>query len=271
MGNFLDRIRKQLEQMTETQKDEWLLSQAKLLPEWKREDLYKSICGTKKVMGMPERSEIDEFCDKVRNGDITVEYYTYYFEFDASGHYCDDWYYRFYDPNAAMPFVSSVVSGCHDLILLEEYDAALKILDSIIGLEFVIEDHPDSEDTCGDEFIDLDRAIREGILNIDRDKLLCDYIEACINSLKESVNAADKITAALEMELFRECEIENCLTASDNDPLLNDIKKNLSEDLERFEREHDEKIRSDEYYWGQYSDEKRIEHINKLIKYFEKI
>jgi hypothetical protein len=271
MDNFLDKIRKQLEQMTETQKDAWVLSQAKLLPERKREDFYKSLCGTKKVIDMPERSEIDEFCDKVRNGDITVEYYTYYFEFDASGNYCDDWDYRFYDPNDAMPFISSVVSGCHDLILLEEYDAALEILDDIISLEFVIEDHPDSEDICEDEFIDLDRAIREGILNIDRDNLLRDYIEACTNASKECINAADKITAAFEMELFRKCETENCLTVSGNDPLLNDIKKNLSEDLKRFEREYNEKIRKDEYYRSQYSDEERIEHINKLIEYFEKI
>ncbi len=271
MDNFLNKIRKQLEQMTENQKDEWVLSQAKLLPERKQEDFYKSLCGTKKVINMPERSEIDEFCDKVRNGDIAVEYYCCYVEFDASGHYYDDWEYDFYDTDYAMFFISSVISGCHDLILLEEYDTALEILDNIIGLEFTIEDHPETEDTCEDDFIDLDRAIHEGILDIDRENLLRDYIEACTKTSKEGINTAGKITAAFEMELFRKCEIDNCLTVSDNDALLDDIKKNLSEDLERFEKEYNEKSEKDEYYWSQYSDKQRIKHIERLIEYFEKI
>ena len=82
MDSFLDKVKEQLKKMTPAEKDAWILAQAKILPEGKQEDFYKSICGTKKVINMPERHEITEFCEKVRNGDITVEYETHYVEFD---------------------------------------------------------------------------------------------------------------------------------------------------------------------------------------------
>ena len=58
MDRFLDKIKEQLMRMKENEKDEWILSQAKILPEWKQEDFYKSVCGSKKVIDMPERKEI---------------------------------------------------------------------------------------------------------------------------------------------------------------------------------------------------------------------
>ena len=113
MDDFFDKLRTQLKNMTPDEKDDWILAQAKILPEWKREDFYKSICGSKKVIDMPERSEIDEFCEKVRNGEIAVEYETHYVEFDDFGSFHDDWEYDFYDPEQAMTFLSAVISGCH--------------------------------------------------------------------------------------------------------------------------------------------------------------
>ena len=121
MENFFEKLKLQLEKMTPEEKDAWILEQAKILPEWKQEDFYKSVCGTKKVIDMPERDEITEFCEKVSNGEITVKYETHYVEFDDFGHYHDGWEHDFYDPDYAMTFVSSVLSGCHDLIVLEEY------------------------------------------------------------------------------------------------------------------------------------------------------
>ena len=151
MDEFYKKIQEQLNCMTEAEKDSWILSQAKILPTWKQEDFYKSICGTKKVINMPERDEIIAFCEKVRNGDISVVYETHYVEFDDYGHFHDDWEHDFYDPKHAMSFISSVIKGCHDLIVLEEYEDAFRILDDIIGLRFAIIDHPDTDDTCEDE------------------------------------------------------------------------------------------------------------------------
>ena len=57
MDNFYEKLQKQLKKMTEQEKDAWILSQAKILPEWEQEDFYKSVCGTKKIIHMPEISE----------------------------------------------------------------------------------------------------------------------------------------------------------------------------------------------------------------------
>lgn len=268
MENFFEKLKLQLEKMTPEEKDAWILEQAKILPEWKQEDFYKSVCGTKKVIDMLERDEITEFCEKVSNGEITVKYETHYVEFDDFGHYHDGWEHDFYDPDYAMTFVSSVLSGCHDLIVLEEYGQAFEILDEILELEFTIEDTPDTEDSCQDEFMDLNMAAEERMLTIDREELLRDYIIACRYSVKDCVEAAGKIVSAFENELFEDCGIQSCIALAEKDPLLKEIGKKLTEELEKFEKEHAEKIRKNPYYWKEYSDRERIKRIKGLIEYF---
>ncbi len=160
---------------------------------------------------MPERDEITEFCDRVRNGDICVEYETHYVEFDDYGHFHDDWEHDFYDPDYAMSFISSVIKGCHDLIVLEEFETAFEILDDIIGLEFVIKDHPETDDICEDEFMNLDMAAHEGILSLNRDDYKTYY----------------------------------CITITGKDPLLAVLKKKLEEDSKKYEKEFAEKSKKD--------------------------
>lgn len=271
MDEFYNKIQKQLKRMTEAEKDSWILSQAKILPTWEQEDFYKSICGTKKVINMPEREEISAFCEKVRDGDIFVEYETHYVEFDDYGHFHDDWEHDFYDPKHAMSFISSVIRGCHDLIVLEEYEDAFQILDDIIGLEFVITDHPDTDDTCEDEYMDLDMAVHEGILSLNRDDILRDYIKSCRESSKDDKYVAEKIVNAFEMELFKDCKIYNCITINEKDPLLKELKKKLGEERKRLEKDFSEKSKKDKYYWGEFRDKERIRHVNTLIEYFGKI
>ena len=269
MEDFFDKLSTQLKNMTPDEKDDWILAQARILPEWKREDFYKSVCGSKKVIDMPERSEIDEFCEKVRNGEIAVEYETHYVEFDDFGNFHDDWEYDFYDPEQAMTFLSAVISGCHDLIVLEEYASAFEIFEEIIGLEFRIEDHPDTDDSCEDDFMDLDRAVNEGLLSLDREELLRDYVEACRHSISDCGKAAGKIAEILESELFEKCKVEECMEALQGDSLLEKIEKKLAEDLERYEKEFEENSRGDGYYWNEYRDRKRIRRIRELMEVFD--
>ena len=271
MESFYSKIQKQLKRMTEQEKDAWILSQAKILPEWEQEGFYKSICGTKKVIHMSEPSEIDEFCRKVKNGDIHVEYEAHYVEFDDFGHFHDDWEQDFHDPDHAMPFLSSVFHGCHDLIVLEEYSQALEVLDKVMTLEFAIVDHPDTDDTCEDESMSLDMAVHEGLLSINRANLLDDYLLACRNAVADKKKAAKKITAALERELFKDSKVYSRVEMTEKDPLLDEIKKNLADDLRNCENEVAKKQSKDEYYRGIYQDEQRIRHIHALIEFFGKI
>ena len=73
-GNFIKRIQEQLDNMTEEAKDQWILTQARILPEHKQEDFYQSICGKKVVMNMPGLDEIAAFCDRVERGEIVMQY-----------------------------------------------------------------------------------------------------------------------------------------------------------------------------------------------------
>ena len=44
MENLLEKIKKQLNLMSEKEKETWILEQVKILPEWQQEDFYRSIC-----------------------------------------------------------------------------------------------------------------------------------------------------------------------------------------------------------------------------------
>ena len=85
MDNYLDKIKEQLKTMTEREKDEWILAQVKIMPEDKLEDVYKSLTGIKKIIKMPGRDEIDEFCNMVNSGDMlqNITLITLNFQMDA--------------------------------------------------------------------------------------------------------------------------------------------------------------------------------------------
>lgn len=108
-------------------------------------------------------------------------------------------------------------------------------------------------------------------LSIDRDELLRDYVESCRRSVKDNSIAAEKIVEALEMELFEDCKTNVCITITEKDPLLSEIKKKLRADLDKYEKEFADKSKKDKYYWGEYRDKERIRHISAMIEYFGKI
>ena len=70
--DFITQVTNQLQKMTESEKDAWILSQAKLTAEGHQEDFLHSLTGGKKVLGMPSAQEIADFCQKVKAGDIMV-------------------------------------------------------------------------------------------------------------------------------------------------------------------------------------------------------
>ena len=167
MDNFLDKIKEQVLIMTEKEKDAWIISQAKTTSEYRQEDFYKSLCGKKRIIYMPEPEEIYAFCDKVLNGEIVVEYETHYVEFDDMGYYHDDWEQIYHDPYRAFDFIETVFRGCHDLVILEEYEEAYKILEQVLYLKLQIVDHAETDDCCADTLFDLKDADREELLSVD--------------------------------------------------------------------------------------------------------
>lgn len=208
---FIECVMEQLQKMSEAQKDAWILTKAKLLPESERRDFLMSLNGEKIVIYMPAEAEIERFCEKVRNGDIYVEYETHYYEFNSEGRYVDDWEVHHNDPQNAFHFLNRTFTGCHDLIQLGEYDLAGRILDQICTLEFQVMEAEDSEDFEDDSPFTITDAGREQLLVMDTREIGYDWILALFKGRgdHENVEFARKLADILKLELCRKLQLSD--------------------------------------------------------------
>lgn len=266
MDNFLVKIKEQLFGMTEEEKDAWIISQAKTTSEYRQEDFYKSLCGKKRILYMPELEEIYVFCDKVLNREIVVEYETHYVEFDDMGYYHDDWEQTYHDPFGAFDFIETVFRACHDLVILEEYEEAQKILEQVLYLEFHIVDHAETDDSCADTFFDLKDADRERLLSVDNRQLLQDYILSCQMCLNNKNELARKITDAFEMELFEKYMPSQMFVQSRDDSLISALLVVLEDDLAEMKKKQAESMKKERHYYSCYQHDRTIKRISQMIE-----
>ena len=205
---FLERVTAQLDNMSEAEKNQWILAQAKFIEESKQEDFLLSLSSEKKVINMPSHREIEAFCRKVESGEIYLEYEHQYFEFDENGKYMDNWKIWHNDPCGAMPFLDRVFEGCSDLLVLGEYKEAADILDSVCRLVFQVVLAPDSdaEDFENNTTFTIDGAVREGMLSRSNIEIGMDWITAviCREDKCDSFALAEKIVQLLELPLCKE-------------------------------------------------------------------
>lgn len=178
--DYLDEIKVQLKRMSEIEKDEWIISQAKTVSENMQKDFLMTLTGEKKIMNIPTLEEIDDFCIKVKNCEIYFEYETHYNEFDEDGNYIDDWSIWYNDPFAISSMIDRIFTGCHRLMLLEEYQNVFNILSKLFELDFFVEISEDSEDGPADEFISLSNINEEGMLSNDLSGIGKIWIESFI-------------------------------------------------------------------------------------------
>ena len=67
---YLDKVKAQLKKMSLEEKDAWILTQAKLISNYKQNDFLLSLSGTKKIINMPTLDDIDILCTRIETGDI---------------------------------------------------------------------------------------------------------------------------------------------------------------------------------------------------------
>lgn len=253
---FIQQVVAQLKKMSEKEKDKWILSQAKLLDPAKQSDFLLSLSGKKQLMDLPSLEKIEDFCKKVEHGEIYMEYETHYCEFDDDGRYMDDWKVWHNDPFKAISFVNKVLSGCHDLLLLEDYQTAAILLERIAHLSFKCIESEESEDSMEDEDerFTLSDAASEGMLSFDLYCIGKDWITALIrlyNSL-DSSELAEKL-----IEIFKHpvgWQLTPSLFLHEKLPedlfiqMIALLKKEISSDelvLEKLEEKKD----TDQYYY----------------------
>lgn len=271
MDDFMEKIKNQLKNMSEKEKDFWIISQAKIAAQWQREDFYKSLCGKKQIIYMPEKQEIDRFCEQVENGEIVIEYETHYVEFDDMGYYHDDWEQFYHDPSGAMNFLSTVFRGCHDLVILEDYSLAFEIFDRILKLNFEVVDHPETDDSCEEEVFDLNDLVKQRILDVECKEILQDYLLSCQGYYKDKKDdLVKKLVSVLEMELFKDILPSQCTKFAASDLLVSDMLRELEKDLCEAEEALEKRLKADRYDIRRYKDESHIAHIRKIIEDLKK-
>ena len=236
-GVFMDCICKKLEELPTVRKDAWILEQAKMVSEEMRQDFIMSLTGEKKITYMPTEAEIDEFCKKVQNGEICVEYETHYFEFDSDGRYMDDWKIWHNDPQGAFPFLNRTFRGCHDLLRLGEYKLARKILDRICRLEFQVVEAEDSEDFEDDSPFTIADADKEQKLSMQIHKIGYDWLEALLSDHEDEDESefAGKFLSVMQGEICQR------LNPSDfnglmSENLLDDMEKILEQEIAEIDK-----------------------------------
>ncbi|MCR0203150.1 hypothetical protein MKC66_00310 [[Clostridium] innocuum] len=162
--NYLDKVKGQLKKMIPEEKDAWILTQAKLISNSKQDDFLMSLSGAKKIINMPTLDNIDVFCKRIETGNIYLEYETHYYEFDEDGNYMDDWVAWYNDPFAILSMLDRIFDGCHQLVMLEEYQLVYDLLSKIFELKISIQESEDSEDAPEEEYIELsDSYIKENL------------------------------------------------------------------------------------------------------------
>lgn len=201
---FKDQIAEQLRKMSEEEKNQWIMNQAILCDENARDDFLKTLTGEKLVSYMPDDREIEEFCQKVKNGDIYIEYETRYYEFDDDGHYVDNWFEDYHDPKGAFVFLDKIFNGCHDLIELEAYEKAAFILDRVCRLEFRVTESEDSEDDCQESLYTVAHAASQGKFSMGRKEIASDWIRAVAK-----LESATDILAKALVKIFKQPICEN--------------------------------------------------------------
>lgn len=247
--NFIEHIHNQLDKMSTKQKDEWILTRAKLLSEAEQQDFIMSLSGEKKITYMPTKVQIEDFCEKVKNGDISIEYETHYYEFDPDGRYMDDWEVQHNDPQGAFSFLDRAFRGCHDLMRLGEYDLAGQILDKLCRLEFQVIEAEDSEDSVEDSTFTIVDAQKEHMLSMDERKIAYDWIAALLlgETNSESMEFAGKLVDILGFELCKKVQVSD-FGAYISDGLLNFIEEILERETETICSDL-EKIADRSRYW----------------------
>lgn len=204
--SYLDKVKTQLANMSEFEKDAWILSQAKLLSEQRQTDFLLSLSGEKKIIDMLPLDEIVKFCQQVESGEVYFEYETHYYEFDDEGRYVDDWGVWYNDPFDIGSMMDNIMSGCRKLLCLEEYQKVFDILDKVFQLKFFIEEAENSEDIPEEEYLSLLNADKEGIFSESLSDAGMAWIKSYLNITdhQEDKKRAKKIIEMLEHPVFED-------------------------------------------------------------------
>lgn len=270
-NSFEKAVGKQLERMTVEEKDRWILREAKLLPQHDQQGFLDTLLGRKTIPYMPDDEEIEKFCARIESGELYVEYETHYFEFNSEGRYVDDWDSWYNDPFNVMQVINQILRGCHQLNELGEYERSYQILNRIIGLEFVVEESADSEDSDPEDTpFTLARAFDFVMLAVTRDRTVYDWFLAYYESHKEveETELARKMLWMIRSPLCKKMVFSNLIPYIESrnffDVLKDLLERQIQEEKLLLDSENCPSMR-----W--YAQKIKLDRLELLLKDIEKI
>lgn len=254
---FINLVSEKLKEMSAEQKDAWILEQAQLILEDSRQDFLMSLAGEKKILYMPTERNIDEFCQKVQEGEIYVEYETHYYEFNSEGRYVDDWEIWHNDPMDAFAFLDRTFRGCHDLLCIGEYRLAHKILDRICRLEFQVVEAEDSEDFADDSPYTVSDAVKEQKLSMKIYEIGYDWLESLLlDKGNETPEFAGTLLNILENELCQDLSLSD-FKEMISEKLLDYVESILEKKIEKADEKLKEYSKDSQFWIERYTLEKK--------------
>lgn len=172
---YITKVEKQLKQMTEAEKTDWIYAQARKVDEKDRQGLLNSLYGKKEIHMKLTKEEILDWCQKVEEGEI-------YLEAELSEYYEErgwdsDWIVEYHDTFGAMPYLTKAIDTCNQLVEKKEYANAYELLDRICCLEF----HAEYNEDYGYEDYDEDGLTLEDLVK--KELLLLDFRKLSLNLL----------------------------------------------------------------------------------------
>lgn len=179
---YITEIEKQLHNMSEDEKDQWIYDQARIVNEEKRQDFLDSLMEKKMSAAELTPEEINDWCCQVDEGEICLESSSY--ESYQEGAWDSDWITEYHDTQHAMPHLVKVINACREMVMLSEYKTVFPLLDRICRLEFPIDS--DEEYFWDDEveLLTLEDLVREELVSINFRELSLCLLYSCYQTHK---------------------------------------------------------------------------------------
>lgn len=171
---YTEKIREQLEKMSEADKTEWIYSQARTADEDNRQSFLDSLAGNIRTEMELTPEEINRWCEAVENEEI---YFEREWEEDQDSLFSwDPDYVEYYtDEYGIKNFLAKALDTCRQLISLRKYSTAYPLLARLAALEFCIcDEFP--------EYMTLAALEKNGAVRIDFRELMKALLYSCYQS-----------------------------------------------------------------------------------------
>ncbi len=173
---YISAVERQLSQMSEIQKTDWIYNQARIVEENQRKDFLENLSGRKNNHAELMAGSILEWCNQIDSGEIYFE--TEEYEYYEEGAWESDWRTEYHDVSGIIPFLGEAINACYQMLWQKEYDSTFQLLDRIFRLTF----HTDCENDWSSEYADglsIDDLASEGLFSGDFKKMSLSLLYAC--------------------------------------------------------------------------------------------